>query len=196
MTAFLVLCSTSPSGGRRTVEMSDNIPEFDEFLHDPEDRPRRVLDQAFLMEPIQSLDPAPPVTVEAAASVAEAVRQMQERHIGCVLVTRDDRLVGIFTERDVLREVVGGAGTPAETLVETLMTANPEALKPDAAIVFALNKMSLGGFRHVPLVDDDGRPVGIVSVKDIVDYIVDFFPEILNCPPEPGLDVTRSREGA
>jgi hypothetical protein len=57
--------------------------------------------------------------------------------------------------------------------------------------------MSLGGFRHIPLVDDDGSPTGVVAMRNIVDYIVDLFPnEILNLPPSPGLSISRAREGA
>ena len=83
------------------------------------------------------------------------------------------------------------------TPVDRFMTENPEALRLADSIVFALNKMSLGGFRHVPLVDDEGRPVGVISVKDIVDYIADFFSsEVHNVPPEPGQDVGKNRDGA
>ena len=83
------------------------------------------------------------------------------------------------------------------TPVDHVMTENPETLQATDSIVFALNKMSLGGFRHVPLVDDAGKPVGIISVKDIVDYIADFFAkEIQNVPPEPGLDIVKDRDGA
>lgn len=174
--------------------MADNVSEFED-LQEPEPR-RRVLDQAFLLKPIWTLDPAPPVTVETGTSVAETLELMQDRHIGCILVTEEGRLAGIFTDRDVLREVIGARRDTRSVTVAEVMTTNPEVLSPSSAIVFALNKMSIGGFRHVPLVEEDGRPVGIVSVKDIVDYIVDFFPEVLNVPPEPGLDVSRSREGA
>jgi len=175
--------------------MAESIPEVEEYLEEREPR-HRVLDDAVLREPISVLNPAAPVSVEKGSTIAEAIRRMQEHHIGCVLVIEGERLVGIFTERDVLRHLVGDEIDPAKTLVDELMTPNPETLAPDAAIAFALNKMSLGGFRHVPLVDESHRPVGIVSVKDIVEYMVDFFPEVLNVPPEPGLDVTRAREGA
>jgi CBS domain-containing protein len=67
------------------------------------------------------------------------------------------------------------------------MTRQVETLTPDDPIAFALQRMSVGGFRHVPLVDAAGRPVGILSVKDIVDYFAENFPrEVLNIPPEPG----------
>ena len=176
--------------------MVDTIPEEEEYLQTEEGK-GRVLDEHMIREPISMLQPLKPVGVEKGASVADAVRQMQEHHIGCVLVTERERLVGIFTERDVLSHVVGRK-IDLETLrVEELMTANPEALSPTAGIVFALNKMSLGGFRHVPLVDESHRPVGIISVKDVVNYIVEFFShEVLTVPPEPGLDVAKAPEGA
>ena len=64
-----------------------------------------------------------------------------------------------------------------------LMTPNPEVLHPDDPIVYALHRMSVGGYRHVPLVDDGGRPVGMLSVKDIVHYVVSFFvSDVLTLP--------------
>ena len=171
-------------------------PEAEEYLQADEAK-SRVLDDRMIREPISTLQPLKPVCVEKGASVAEAVRLMQEHHIGCVLVTESKRLAGIFTERDVLREVAGRKIDAETTPVDELMTSDPETLTPGDPIVYALNKMSLGGFRHVPLIDDSQRPVGIISVKDIVDYIVDFFSnEVLTIPPEPGLDVPKSPEGA
>ena len=74
---------------------------------------------------------------------------------------------------------------------------DPETLSPDSPMAYALNVMSLGGFRHIPLVDAKGRPVGVVSVRDIVNHLVDHFSDkVLNLPPRPGGDIPRSREGA
>ena len=96
-------------------------------------------------------------------------------------------MVGIFTERDILTKLVGTGYDPARVQVDGVMTRNPETLTPDDPIAYAMQIMSVGGFRHVPLVDADQRPVDILSVKDIVDYVVEHFPrEILNIPPEPG----------
>jgi CBS-domain-containing membrane protein len=85
---------------------------------------------------------------------------------------------------------------PAER-VARFMTPDPETLQLDDPIVWALNRMSVGGYRHVPLVDDEGRPVGILSVKDIVHYIVALFPnEVLTLPPDPArADVWSERDG-
>jgi CBS domain-containing protein len=77
------------------------------------------------------------------------------------------------------------------------MTEDPEVLTPDDPIAYALNKMSVGGFRHVPLVDRARRPVGIVSVKDIVDYLVDIFAnDVLTVPPDLARgEAWRDRDG-
>jgi CBS domain-containing protein len=149
---------------------------------------RKALDVHSLQEPIQVLPFVPPLCVTRETSVAEAIRLMQEQHVGCILVEEAGRLVGIFTERDVLNKVAGSTQDPAQTAVETVMTADPEALPVDAPISFALNLMSEGGFRHLPLVNEAHRPVGMLSVKHIVRYLADLFPEeVLNVPPRPEL---------
>jgi CBS domain-containing protein len=149
---------------------------------------RTVFDSYILQEPIRALPHAEPLSVTRETSVVEAVRLMQEHHVGCVLVQDEGRLVGIFTERDVLNKIVGSRRSPGRTKVGTVMTADPEALTADAPIAFALNLMSEGGFRHVPLVDNAHRPVGVLSVKHIVSYLAEFFPqEVRNLPPRPEL---------
>lgn len=152
---------------------------------------------AILNKPIRALKLRLPVIVRRDMSVREAIRLMVHNSVGCVLVEEQDRLVGIFTERDVLTEVVGRSMDADEATVEDVMTSDPETLTPDSGISYALNKMSVGGFRHVPLIDDRGRAVGVVSMRDVVDYMVDLFPnDILTLPPEPGMNIVRSREGA
>ena len=163
--------------------MEDWIEDDLNLLSSTEDQPPRVLDQRMIREPIRLLAPRRPVALPPSATVEDVVGTMREHRIGCVLVVDADRLLGIITERDILLKVgAGQLGLP----VREFMTADPEVLHPDDPIVYALNKMSVGGFRHVPLVDEARRPVGIVSVKDIVDYIVDFFPnDVLTVPPSP-----------
>jgi len=147
-----------------------------------EREPVRVLDQRVLREPIRRLNPRTPLSLSPSATVLQAIQLMREHRVGCVLVVEGDRLTGIMTERDLLLKLEQGGLDRPLTL---LMTPEPEVLKADDPIVYALNKMSVGGFRHVPLVDADGRPVGVISVKDIVDYICDFFPnDVLTVPPD------------
>jgi CBS domain-containing protein len=95
-------------------------------------------------------------------------------------------LVGIFTERDLLNRVAGKRLDWDAARVADYMTREPETLRPDDRIAWALHHMAVGGYRNVPLTDDRGRPVGLVSMKDIVDFIVDLFPaQVLNLPPDP-----------
>jgi CBS domain-containing protein len=138
------------------------------------------------------------ITIGSEATVSEAVACLVENNIGSLpVVDGVGRLVGIFTERDVLARVVGTGVDLDLCPVADLMTREPECLTLDDGIAFALNKMSGGGFRHVPLVDEAGRPTGLVSMRSIVDYLVDLFPQVvLNLPPSPALGIPREREGA
>jgi CBS domain-containing protein len=106
-----------------------------------------------------------PVTASADITVSSAARLMREHHIGAILVTREGRLAGIFTERDALFRVIAEGRDPASTRVGEVMTTNPRTIAPDRPFGHALHMMYEGGFRHVPVVDD-GRPLGVVSSRD------------------------------
>jgi CBS domain-containing protein len=157
----------------------------------------QVLDERTLHSPISVLEPREPIVVEPQTTVLEAVTLMQAERVGCVLVTRAGKLKGIFTERDVLTEVIGKGVDATKTPVRKLMTPNPECLRVTDSIAYALNKMSVGGYRHVPLVDKTQVPVGVISVRDIVNYIVRFFPKsVMNLPTLPRQNYVQEREGA
>jgi CBS domain-containing protein len=94
---------------------------------------------------------------------------MHEIPVDCLLVTDGGRLVGIFTERDA---VVKAAGMKLEAFdVRDFMTRDPVVLRHDETIAVAINKMAVGGFRHIPIVDD-GRPVGVVAARDVFRHIL------------------------
>jgi len=175
--------------------MPEHIEEYLIALEEREDSGGRVIDSRTLSQPIRLLLPRSPLSVAPGATLRDAVGIMREHHVGCVLVVDGGRLVGILTERDLLlkAEIADLAGD-----VASFMTPNPETLRLDDPIVWALNRMGVGGYRHVPLVDEDDRPVGIVSVKDIVHYLVALFPnEVLTLPPDPNrADAWNERDGA
>ena len=155
--------------------------EFEDAYED-----EQTIRGAILTEPIRGLEPREPVCIPPKTSVRDAIEVMNDSGTGCVLVTQGDRLVGILTERDVLKKVVGKFDL--DNLVERFMTKNPETVGMDDGIAYALNKMHVGGYRHIPVVDKEGRPVGVVSVRDLLKFIVSLFPSaVLNVPPEPGL---------
>ncbi len=103
-------------------------------------------------------------------SVREAVDEMVSRHIGAVLVVDGDALIGIVTERDVVRRVVGADLDAKSTTLGDIMTPDPQTLAPTDLALDALRKMQEGGFRHLPVLDD-GRVCGMVSVRDIYDAV-------------------------
>jgi len=107
------------------------------------------------------------------------------------------RFVGIFTERDVLYKVAAQEVDLDQLLVGTLMPPQPESLHVDDDLVYALNQMSLGGYRYIPLLDDQGRPTRVVSERGIVDALAALFAQdVFNLPPAPPLGVPRDWEGA
>jgi CBS domain-containing protein len=131
---------------------------------------------SIMTDRVGELYPRSPLTVAADASVADAIHVMLNGNVGCVLVTDDaGRLVGVFSESDVVRRVAGVMENPEEVPVTELMTPRPSTLPPDARIAHALHLMGLHDFRHVPLVDRDGRPVGVISSRDVVHFIEENF---------------------
>ena len=106
-----------------------------------------------------------PVTANAEITVAAAARLMKERRVGAILVLREGKLAGIFTERDAVFRVIAEGRDPAGTRIAEVMTVNPRTITPDRPFGHALHLMYEGGFRHVPVVDD-GRPLGVVSSRD------------------------------
>jgi CBS domain-containing protein len=146
------------------------------------------------IESVSRLHPSPPWSVSPDQTVAAALDLMRKNSQGCVLVCQNKRLVGIFTERDLIRRVLA-ARKPLTTLIVDCMTPNPVAVSPQEPISSAIRHMEEGGYRHLPVVVD-GEPVGILSVKRIVHYLVEHFPgTVYNLPPEPSA-VQQEREGA
>jgi CBS domain-containing protein len=110
------------------------------------------------------------LAVEPAARLQEAARRMHERHVGAALVLEGDALVGIVTERDVLRAVAAG---PIEGVsVADCMTKHPETIDASETTGLATSLMIHGGFRHLPVLDGE-RVVGIVSIRDLVRVTLD-----------------------
>jgi len=119
------------------------------------------------------------VAVAPATPIIEAVRLMKERHVGALMVVESDRLVGILSERDVVFRVVAEERDAKSTRVADVMTANPETIRPEKPFGHALHMMCEGGFRHVPVVDAQGRAVGMVSARDALDLEEKEFEEAL-----------------
>ncbi len=128
------------------------------------------LQEAIMDVPLRNLGPPVPLTIGPKEPVSKALRIMKDKRHGSILVVEGDRLVGIFTERDAVLKLTGGDKDLDAIQMKAVMTANPDVLTEDDTIAFALNRMSVMGYRHVPIVKD-GKPVGFVSVRGILNYI-------------------------
>ncbi len=107
------------------------------------------------------------IALPAQANVFEASQLMKQHHTSAVLVVdRQGRLQGICTERDLVFGVIAAERDPKRTAVESVMTRHPQTVTPDKPFCHALHMMYEGGFRHMPVVDQEGRPVGMLSARD------------------------------
>lgn len=106
------------------------------------------------------------ITFSRATTVRVAVKEMAARRIGAAMVVEDDKLLGIFTERDVLMRVVAADRDPETTTLAEVMTSDPQTIKASDAVVLALEMMNKRGYRHLPVVEGD-KLVGIVSIRDL-----------------------------
>lgn len=161
------------------------MAEFDEEYPAEIESELREIRGALLDDTIALLSPREPVCLGEADTVRQAVEAMlARRHAGVLVVDAGGRLAGIFTERDVLTRVVGQALDPAATSLGAVMTPNPQALTVGDRIAYAVHCMSVAGYRTVPLVDAARRPVGIVTVGDVIQWLANLFPEaVLNLRP-------------
>lgn len=114
------------------------------------------------------------LTASPATTVLEASEMMTKKRAGAVMVVEDERLVGIFTERDVVFRVVAGRRDPRTTPIADVMTASPRTIEPNQSFGYAMLLMHQNGFRHVPVVQD-GKPVGIVSARSALDPELEEF---------------------
>jgi len=106
------------------------------------------------------------VTANKEMTVRAASLLMVEKRIGALLVVENGQIEGIFTERDALNKVLAGNLNPDTTPLAQVMVAHPQTIRADKPLAYALYMMAEGGFRHVPVVDDGGAPVGMVSARD------------------------------
>src|SRR5262245_3411979 len=130
-----------------------------------------AVESSVMTDPVRSLTPKDPVTIPDDASLGYALQRMVDEEIGALLVTdAAGKLVGILTERDYLTKVVGIIADFAHLPLQTVMTRDPETVGVNDTLAFALHKMDVGGYRHLPVVEA-GKPVGIISVRDVIRHI-------------------------
>jgi CBS domain-containing protein len=152
-------------GSEHCSNCSNDLTQLDRPA--PQDRVERSL----LEDPVSVLVPREAVTLPPTATVGQAMQTMLACDIGAVLVVGGDgRLLGIFSERDLLTKVAGLEDDYARRPVREFMTPHPETVRPTDPLAFVLHKMDGGGYRHLPVLKD-GQPLGMISVRDMLRHI-------------------------
>jgi len=138
------------------------------------------IETSLMQEQISSLQPEEPLTVGRGTTLQQAIRIMRDRRIGCVAVVDDaasntGRLVGVLTERDLLQKVAGQGLDFSQCMVEDFMSPAPESSKAEHPLAYALHRMIISDIRYLLIVDEDDRPEGIISSRDVIAYMNERF---------------------
>ena len=145
-------------------------------------------------ETVDHCYPAKPLCAAPDDSIRSVLRLLRSARTGAAMICSDGKLLGIFTERDALKLLAAGANL--DVPVSSVMAQNPATLRSTDTVAKAISLMSTGGFRRLPIVDDEGKPVGLVKVSGILHYLVEHFPKVVyTLPPAPHHKMGE-REGA
>ena len=124
----------------------------------------------YVTNPIGSVPLRNAVIASPTTSVSKVIQDMNDEHMGGALVVENNEVIGIFTERDVLKRYNNPDMDLSDIEVQNMMTPSPEVLDEDDSIAFAIHKMSMGNFRHVPIKKKDGT-FTFFAIKDAVRYL-------------------------
>lgn len=131
-----------------------------------------AIDNRFLGKSIGLLNPEPPIVADANATLFDALTLLQQHKTGSVaIVDGEKKLCGIFTERDAVLKVALKGHDLKQVKISTVMTKSPKTASMTTTVAFALHMMSQGGYRHIPIVDEENFPLAMISVKDILDHL-------------------------
>lgn len=164
-----------PACGHNNLEGEDRCEKcLHSLMQRDIPRPKKddKLQSAFMTAPISDLLTGEDLLVcKATDTIQKIVKIFQKEKKGCVLVYSKKHLVGILSKRDLLWKVAGKYKDLSQTRVEQIMTRNPEFVYAESPIAYVVNKMAMGGFRHVPVLRQDGTPISIVSIQDVLNYL-------------------------
>jgi len=135
-------------------------------------QPTTPVERGLLKDKIRTLNPNTPYTVAPETPVGTVLKSMLAESIGCVMVVQDDQLLGIFSERDALMKLNAEVAQFADRPISAFMTPEPVTLEAKDRIAFALHKMHVGGYRHVPVMTD-GKLTGVISIRDILGFLTE-----------------------
>ena len=158
------------------VDCCDNCTQDLTALDEPVGQ--SLMETTIMTTPLAKLNPREPVIVAPQTPVSEAVAELCRQGVGCVLVGREDEVLGIFSERDVLMRIAHRYDEVASDPVSEHMTPDPVQLEIGTPIAYALNRMHVGDFRHLP-VTKEGRLVGVISLRDVLGFLGDWYPDLI-----------------
>lgn len=162
-----------PSCGFDNLEGMDRCDNCMKSLRDldvPRGDATAGLARSVMEDNLNHLEMEEPLTARPEESALDVARRMKQAQTACALVMDEGKLVGIFTEHDVLCKLTGAKAARVESPVSELMSANPEALRETDSVAAALNKMAMGRYRHVPVAKRDGT-YSVTSIKHVLRYI-------------------------
>lgn len=135
-------------------------------------------------ESVEQAHPTKPVCVLSGDSIRHVMRVLKSRSSSAAMVCREEKLAGIFTERDALRLLAEGSDLDAP--VSTVMVKDPVSVRMSDSVGKAIGLMSSGKFRQVPVVNGQGNVIGVIGTAGILRYLVEHFPRIIyTLPPSP-----------
>ena len=170
--------------------------EFNQMYGKESESENKIAKAIKLTDNISSIGIKKAILKDEDSSIQSVIESMQTTHSSCILLINNDKITGIFTERDVVTKIVSRNVDLENEKICDYMTNDPEILQSDDSIAFALNKMIDGGFRHVPIVHSISQDLYVISMQDIINSIGDYyFSDILNLPSKP-LRSSSQREGA
>jgi len=152
------------------------------------------IQQLFTDTTVWQLHPSKPLTAESGTPLSQALELLQKRKVGCITIVKDHKVVGVFTERDLINRVIGQLDS-YDVPIDSVMSKDPLTIHRNAPAGEAIAMINSGNFRHLPVVDDSGKLVGLFGIRTILNYLAELFPEqVLNLPPDPS-SVALSQEG-
>lgn len=157
---------------RRVTDDGDFVDQLKRYDGAP---PQDELERAMCEGSVADIPQSPLVTVSPIDTIEDAVHRMADLNVGCLLVVENDRLAGIFTQSDLLLRVIDRYPDIKGMLLRDVMTPDPVFVRNTDIPAKAINLMSVGGFRHIPVLDCDDRVVGLIGPRRVTDYLRNHF---------------------
>ncbi len=135
-------------------------------------KPKKGFGALVLSDTLEELSPPEPLIVKPDSTVREAVELMIKHGHGSVIIVDNDEMIGIFTERDILKRVVKARLNVNEVKIREVMTTEPQSLSKSDSIAYALNRMAVHSIRHIPIINKS-KVSGFISVRGMLKYIAE-----------------------